>query len=580
VDFLIKITVCIALAGVLSIYWGIRKLGEVVEASNNPQTIALQQLLDRGPKGNHHLSITDYQHDDSFVTETTKNDPIPTGYIPLTVKDGDGRVVVLKTSGFRLQFGGIKNDPIKGMVLDDPVPPQVVTKLKDKYPKLDLDHALLFDEGATPTTPSVGWSFIGLGVALFLPLALCIVLSVAKDRRERERARVLYEAGMLPGPPPSRRPAPLEEPAGATEQGSVPPLSTSVAAQVSLPLSPAESAARENAPTDSETVQETLQRIRSAVNQLESPKPIPLTRGRLITHLAIGGALTIAAGVGSWFVGGDTLWKVGNWVFGIAIVILLVLIRTRRRQRVDDWLIFAGIGSAMVVWIAIGFWFPLTTVKIDPENIGSRSRVTYNGKLMIEWPSNEPASFTMRGPLNRAKMKIETLGPTGWFPRKYTAASDNSVGLGEVETATLFIDNRDHAAVTLSYGELEFQVAANKAEKRTVLASRFGEAVSLRIDGKEAGSLDHTTVLIDILGTRSYRLREVVYGGEMQRLGVFGDRNQPEPRVSVLSGQHVYRLPMPPDYFLEHAPAKISITTMKGLEGFARESRFELVVDH
>src|SRR5262249_36869974 len=160
-----------------------------------------------------------------------------------------------------------------------------------------------------------------------------------------------------------------------------------------------------------------------------------------------------------------------------------------------------------------GYFFPLTTVKIEPEREeepACPTRVSYRGEVLADFDRPQQYSFPLRGHLQPELLKIETLGPTGWIVRNFRNYGED-VKLETVPTVTLYVDNQGHGATSLECGELQFPVSAHAKERRVIVAPREGVPIWVDIDGKPAGALDGEHLLTDTLGTRSYQLREIVY---------------------------------------------------------------------
>ena len=75
---------------------------------------------------------------------------------------------------------------------------------------MNFQDVMVIDAWAKPESGSYGWGFVGLGVALFLPLVLVGLYAYIKDKRDRKAAEAAYLAGKLPGSnPPTSAPHPL-----------------------------------------------------------------------------------------------------------------------------------------------------------------------------------------------------------------------------------------------------------------------------------------------------------------------------------------------------------------------------------
>jgi hypothetical protein len=298
-------------------------------------------------------------------------------------------------------------------------------------------------------------------------------------------------------------------------------------------------------------------------------------RGKLLL-----GLLPVALAAGGWFLGGGVAWM----LIALGSAGLLGLIALRYLPSIDflgrrHFLTFGYLVLCWAAWVGVGYFLPLTTVKVRGDLIHGMKkepdcplRVSYGGAVLADLERGRECKIQFRGRFNRDRLTIQTLGPEGWIERSFRDYG-NEVALEEIPTVSLYVDNRKHGAVELGCGQLRWAIAADKHQALRVPA---GVPCSLTLDGKEVGVLEgKENALVDTRGTRSYRLRKIVYGGIINRLA------RPGPDLLAnwpitLEGKHVHSLPAAIDYFLEPAPKEIKVTTLGGLPT-GRESRWELL---
>ncbi len=105
-----------------------------------------------------------------------------------------------------------------------------------------------------------------------------------------------------------------------------------------------------------------------------------------------------------------------------------------------------------------------------------------------------------------------------------------------------------------------------------VLAPGVNDPVTLSIDDKKVGGGKAGPVLLDVLGTRRYRLQTVVYtGGLLRLLGPDALLQLHIPSVEYFSDSHVHSLPHEVDYFLKRPPREITVTTLGGMDSIPHE---------
>lgn len=286
----------------------------------------------------------------------------------------------------------------------------------------------------------------------------------------------------------------------------------------------------------------------------------------------------------SWLLGGNNVWA---WTAAVSGVLLLLwgvasleVLRDRDFQ-LRDFLLAGFVVLCWGAWAAVGYHFPLTAVRLkdddgDDEPVGP-VRLSYDGEMRFEGERRQGA-FEIRGRLDPARLKVESLAPTGWVARTFRVYGDE-VTLAKAPTTTLYFDNRDHKEARLVCGQLGVTVAANKKERLRVPALAPGAACPLVLDGKEVGTLGEKDVLVDALGTRSYRWRTVTYGGALEQLMALNPQGgvvPPRDDFELFRAGHVHELRGKVDFFLVPAPREIKVQTF-GPDIGGRTVRTELI---
>ncbi len=300
-------------------------------------------------------------------------------------------------------------------------------------------------------------------------------------------------------------------------------------------------------------------------------------RGKLLLAL-----LPLALAVGSWFLGGGTVWMLTSVLAaGSLLVVAIRYLPSIDFLGLRHYLTFGYLVLCWAAWAAVGYFLPLTTVTVKPA-LGSSwekepdcpMRITHGRQAQVEHDHPGEHTIAFRGRFDPRSLKIETRTPAGWIERSFTSYT-SFVVLEEVPAARLYIDNRKHAAVDLGCGQLRFPIAAGSRQRLRLAAPPAGSRCPLTMDGKEVGVLTgEEDVLVDTLGTRSYRLRRLVYGGILDMLA--GPAAGPFPRTELFRGRHVHKLGVAVDYFLEDAPKEIKVPTWSGLPA-GQQTRYELL---
>jgi hypothetical protein len=299
-------------------------------------------------------------------------------------------------------------------------------------------------------------------------------------------------------------------------------------------------------------------------------------RGKLLLAL-----FPVALAVGAWFLAGGVVWVLT--ALGAAGLLLLIAIRYLPSidfLRLHQYLKFAYLVLCWCVWAGVGYFLPLSTVKVEAA-LGSGwekepdcpMRIVYGRQVDVELDRSQEYTIEFRGRFDPGSLKIYTLTPTGWLRRSVEDYS-SSVRLNPIPLARLYVDNRKHGAVGVGCGQMRFPVAAGKHQRLRIAAPPASSRCPVTLDGKEVGTLAaEEDLLLDTLGTRSYRLRKIVYGGVLEMLA--GQEPGLFPQVEVFRGGHVHKLGVAVDYFLEDAPKEIKVPSFGGL-AVGKHTRYEL----
>ncbi len=356
--------------------------------------------------------------------------------------------------------------------------------------------------------------------------------------------------------------------------------------QGAIPAQKWERPATPTAPTEPAPSPEVL--LDTLLKQLAPPEPTKLGRGALYALVAAPVVLAIV----SWVLcgRGHDAW---DWVTGFVILVLGVAVVKAVEIGVTDrtWRFSALVVGYMLLcggaWFGVGGLLPLTVVSVkenDAENEPACPlRVSYDGVVRYEGEQWREFGFQMRGRLHSDLLKVETLAPQGWVARSF-GTDGGRITLGKIPSVIVYLDNRNHKETRLACGKLAFAVAANKKELIRIPAAPPGDSYPLALDGKEIGTFGGENVLVDALGTRSYRLRTVTYGGAFEQLMARLPRPNTEspPAVVSFNEKHVHTLPGKVDYFLEPAPEQITTRTFghshaRLLSDPGKETRNELI---
>jgi hypothetical protein len=147
-----------------------RQLGEA--ASEVPEPLSLQQLIDRGPGGNPHVEVRDFRlltgPGEYVVVVDPSGRRWEQAYIPAVPSAGSAphaAYVVVHSTRLRdleavRELG--QRPTLRGMVVNalGPLPARVNDHLAQQYPGIDSATCVVLEEGATPPSPGrviAGW---------------------------------------------------------------------------------------------------------------------------------------------------------------------------------------------------------------------------------------------------------------------------------------------------------------------------------------------------------------------------------------------------------------------------------------
>jgi hypothetical protein len=193
-----RIAIGLIVLGIALNVFGITELRLRAGASDQPQAITLQQLIDRGPEGNPHVLVSGLSYCEDFVYEYEGNENrwncvwipvVPAGQAPLALPElprlpfGGNQPLVLQgrpsqiraivmTGKVRNQndFNSFRNQPaVKGMVtnLVQSVSGERKKLLDEGYPGTDWSRCIIIQEGRGPWSMTSILAMMGVGLLLF-----------------------------------------------------------------------------------------------------------------------------------------------------------------------------------------------------------------------------------------------------------------------------------------------------------------------------------------------------------------------------------------------------------------------------
>ena len=176
------------LGGVL-IYFGFQEWMMASRSSEQPETIALNDLIARGRSGNLHVVVTEFEVGDIPVCFYTSNkDSFHDVWIPVVPREGAanlGRpipaIIMSKRARTQADVDRLgKQSRIQGMVSDVWLNDERKLKLRESFRGIDFSRCIIIEDGRQPAGPLRVIAFLGGGVAA---LGVGLVLLVSGGRK-------------------------------------------------------------------------------------------------------------------------------------------------------------------------------------------------------------------------------------------------------------------------------------------------------------------------------------------------------------------------------------------------------------
>ena len=178
--------VLLILGGVL-IYFGIKEWMMAGSASEQPESIALRDLIVRGRAGNPHVVVTDFEVGDTPVCFYTSNkDSFVDVWIPVMPRGGAAfpnrsipALIMSKRARTKADLDRLCAQPsIQGMVSDIWLTDKRKFKLKESL-HIDFSRCIIIEDGRQPAGPLRVIAFLGGGLAA-LAFGMVLVISSFK----------------------------------------------------------------------------------------------------------------------------------------------------------------------------------------------------------------------------------------------------------------------------------------------------------------------------------------------------------------------------------------------------------------
>lgn len=211
----------LALFGVVLIYWGNSERDLADTASAEPEVIRLADLIARGPQGNSHIVLTEFDLcEDIVYQEKEKTNTWDKVWIPIVPKaaapaapNGKAkprpadvqRAPRTAISAILLSQHVASEDEIASKLGNQPKLQGMVTNLIDKlgykerklleegYPGTDFSKCIIFEEGRTPAGSTKVFALWGGGVALILIGLGCFIYGFMPRRTALAPAESIAE---------------------------------------------------------------------------------------------------------------------------------------------------------------------------------------------------------------------------------------------------------------------------------------------------------------------------------------------------------------------------------------------------
>lgn len=177
-----------------------------------PEAFTLADLIDRGPDGNAHVSVSNFLFRENFVVQTSKYGSWKTVWIPVApndeVDEPPGRQMesvraIVKCTTVRDNRGLAALEArraFRGLVINkvDSLDSTEQQLLSRHYPGTEFSRCLLIEEGRGPAATRELIGFIGGGALLTLVGSSLVIIPTNRERRrkiERQKARLASESG-------------------------------------------------------------------------------------------------------------------------------------------------------------------------------------------------------------------------------------------------------------------------------------------------------------------------------------------------------------------------------------------------
>ena len=189
---------------------------------------------------------------------------------------------------------------------------------------------------------------------------------------------------------------------------------------------------------------------------------------------------------------------------------------------------------------------------------GSVRVISPDGEILARIGPN--AQSTVLHHCEFSELRFEAENPEG----EWVEADSEFGGILCPDSVYFFVDNRDHEAVTVQVGSIDFEVPSNQHGTYCFPPS-FGQ-IDVMLDGEHIGEwMGGQTYLLDTTGSRTYCWQEVIYGESRRRA----------PRDPVVfSSAFLHQVENEFDYFLEAIPDHMDVSfhseTIESMGGYRR----------
>jgi hypothetical protein len=197
---LLRISIVLIVLGCALGFYTYQEGGLAVNASTQAETIALKDLIARGPNGNPHIVLTNFELDENIVCSTKDNSTTwEEVWVPLHPEDDDGqapgkapKAVAVQALLFskhcrnadelRARCGNVEE--LHGMVINKikGLGSEEQKQLASHYPGTDFGRCLIFEEGRSPAAWGV---LLGLWAGSAALVVLGLLLLVVQFVRRR-----------------------------------------------------------------------------------------------------------------------------------------------------------------------------------------------------------------------------------------------------------------------------------------------------------------------------------------------------------------------------------------------------------